>query len=726
METINIQLKQLTTKPDSTPPTPEQSETPSTSPDQDYELLSDAPDNYFVQPTPQNQPQIDLIPETQHKITTVESQPSNSSCNEQKRPLLDDDLTEHIQFDEERNLSYLPKSTSLTLKRKRHMYYMPMDFKKLTLDELIDTGALTSAISEQDLNKIKLIANDAIRETGPPPNFQIMVANGQLEVPIGTVFIEFEVADFMLREIFIIMKNFLNPLIGLCFLRRNNAIFDVTQGILTFPYLSMQLKPDTQITLRQATPLLAENTYTLQPGETLAIASRMPHLLDHDATGIVTPLPQFEHHDSIFIISSLSPFNNIAIGYQIIKFSELPYTIPLDTHIADFKKLTPEQIKYIQPVDPALLKFVILHVDTSEIYLNELLKVPSQNQEQETYWFPTPEEPGDPTTYTAIKQRIYDELLELRRLEKLNPQDDEESCESFLSNFDWSDTTLSPTERQHIEEILIEFHDIFARHRFDIGTNREFKVKLTPNDDRPEYSQSLPTPINLKGDITVELALLHKYGIITTLLFSQYASPIFAQRKPNGRLRLLVDLRKINNLITEDYTNNNHPVSTLSDAAHHMAGKKLFCKLDCFQAYHCLQMADYQSIQMLAFNFASRTFAYRRLAQGISRSLSSFSSFMREYLDKAIKADQCAQYVDDIGIAANNAQQLCANIRTVFECIRNAGLKLKMSKCHFGVKQVDFLGRTITPEGVAPQAGKVKNFLSKLRFPKSKKTSSDI
>ena len=59
-----------------------------------------------------------------------------------------------------------------------------------------------------------------------------------------------------------------------------------------------------QVPLRQATPLFAENTYTLQPGETLAIASRMPHLLDHDATGIVTPSPQLENHDSILITSS--------------------------------------------------------------------------------------------------------------------------------------------------------------------------------------------------------------------------------------------------------------------------------------------------------------------------------------------------------------------------------------------------------------------------------------
>ena len=262
------------------------------------------------------------------------------------------------------------------------------------------------------------------------------------------------------------------------------------------------------------------------------------------------------------------------------------------------------------------------HTEVTEVYLNELLKTNNKDENTEQYWFPTPEQPGDPAKYTPIQKRIFDELVELQTLEKLNPHDDEQSRKTLLDNFDWSDTTLTLFERQKVEELLVEFHDIFARHRFDIGTNREFKVKLTPNDDRPAYSQSLPTPINLKDDITVEIALLHKYGIITTLPFSKYASPIFAQRKPNGRLRLLVDLRKINNLISEDYVNNNHPVSTLSDAAQHMAGKKLFCKLDCSQAYHCLQMADYQSIQMLAFNFASRTFAYRRLSQGLSRSLS--------------------------------------------------------------------------------------------------------
>ena len=45
-------------------------------------------------------------------------------------------------------------------------------------------------------------------------------------------------------------------------------------------------------------------------------------------------------------------------------------------------------------------------------------------------------------------------------------------------------------------------------------------------------------------------------------------------------------------LIVDDYTNNSHPVSTLSGAAQHLAEKSILCKLDCFQAYHCLQKAN--------------------------------------------------------------------------------------------------------------------------------------
>ena len=77
--------------------------------------------------------------------------------------------------------------------------------------------------------------------------------------------------------------------------------------------------------------------------------------------------------------------------------------------------------------------------------------------------------------------------------------------------------------------------------------------------------------------------------------------------------------------------------------------------------------------------------------------------------------------MDDIGIAANSVTQLIRNIPAVFECIRQAGLKLSIDKCHFGVTEDEFIGRTITPQGIAPQDHKIQKFLANVRFPKSKK-----
>ena len=252
---------------------------------------------------------------------------------------------------------------------------------------------------------------------------------------------------------------------------------------------------------------------------------------------------------------------------------------------------------------------------------------------------PTTENPGKTEDHTPKQTRILKEVLKLQEKQKRNPKDDVESRKKILKRFDWTDTLLTETEKYAVESILVEYHDIFARQRIDIGMNMEFKVRLTPKDDKAVYSQSLPMPNHLKEDLFAEVALMHKYGIITDLRFSKCASPIFAQRKPNGKILLIVVLRKINTLIADDYNDNNHPISTLSDAALHLAEKFLFCKLDCCQVYQCLQMAYQHSVLMLAFNFASRTLTYKRLAQGLSRSVSAFSSSRREYLEPGVKAD---------------------------------------------------------------------------------------
>ena len=104
-----------------------------------------------------------------------------------------------------------------------------MDFGELNNDGLIDTGALSSAIPEADLREIRVLAPHTILNEGPPPEFQIVVANGQLEAHIATVELRFEVADITFREKFIVKTNLTSPLIGPLFLQRNSTILDMRQ-----------------------------------------------------------------------------------------------------------------------------------------------------------------------------------------------------------------------------------------------------------------------------------------------------------------------------------------------------------------------------------------------------------------------------------------------------------------------------------------------------------------
>ena len=296
------------------------------------------------------------------------------------------------------------------------------------------------------------------------------------------------------------------------------------------------------------------------------------------------------------------------------------------------------------------------------------MQVGQQDDNEENFWFPTPENFGNESDDSTIQKRILKELSELDELGKLDAKENEESRANFLPKFNRADSLITGEDREILESAIKHFNYIFARHRHDIGTNTQLKVSLTAKDDKPVYTQSLAVPINLKEDLTVELALMHRYGVITTLPFSNMQAPSLQSTEMHAKTT--GGFAEDQHIIPNDYINN-YQISTLSDAAQPLSRKKMFCKLDCSQDHHCLQKADQSLIELLAFNFASETFF--------------------------------------------------KNIRAVLKSIEKAGLKLTVEKFHSGVTQGEFLGRSITPNKVAPQDYKFNTFLSKVRFPKSKK-----
>ena len=291
-----------------------------------------------------------------------------------------------------------------------------MDFGKLNIYGPIDTGALSQAIPETDLGKIRLLAPDTILNEGPPLEFQIMIANGQLEAPIATVDLLFEVDDITFREKFLVMTNLTSPLIGLLFLQRNNTLLDVRQGILNFPFFSMQLKNEDWTYPNVIEPILNTVESILQPGKRTTVWVKLQVYTENEAKRIIQPSPLLENGEDLLICPAISSTQNNKHMAQISNFLDHPYTLKKGTHMAKLSILTPEQTKHTRPVNPTSVRHLLNNNHDDAIhYINSLLKTLKTDGVNETYWFPTPQNPSNEKEHTPFQTRIVNELRELEQ-----------------------------------------------------------------------------------------------------------------------------------------------------------------------------------------------------------------------------------------------------------------------------------------------------------------------
>ena len=68
-------------------------------------------------------------------------------------------------------------------------------------------------------------------------------------------------------------------------------------------------------------------------------------------------------------------------------------------------------------------------------------------------------------------------------------------------------------------------------------------------------------------------------------------------------------------------------------------------------------------------------------------------------------------YIDDIVIATETVEDHMVRLREVFECLREAGFKMRVAKCDFTKSEIKYPGRVMSAEGIKPDPKAV----SKLR-----------
>ena len=85
-------------------------------------------------------------------------------------------------------------------------------------------------------------ATNNVIKIDDPSNFQIPVANAQLEKPLATTTFKVDIGDDNFAEHFVVMKILTGSIIELHLLRHNSVVVDTTHGLIYFSHLTVQFK----------------------------------------------------------------------------------------------------------------------------------------------------------------------------------------------------------------------------------------------------------------------------------------------------------------------------------------------------------------------------------------------------------------------------------------------------------------------------------------------------
>ena len=97
-------------------------------------------------------------------------------------------------------------------------------------------------------------------------------------------------------------------------------------------------------------------------------------------TSTVTPLGKFTEAASLLISHSISTIFDKNTAVRITNTMGSPYSIKKNTQIAELSVVTPEQSKFIRPVDTAILSMIPEGDPDLTTYVNELLRTKKPEQ----------------------------------------------------------------------------------------------------------------------------------------------------------------------------------------------------------------------------------------------------------------------------------------------------------------------------------------------------------
>jgi len=252
--------------------------------------------------------------------------------------------------------------------------------------------------------------------------------------------------------------------------------------------------------------------------------------------------------------------------------------------------------------------------------------------------------------------------------------------------------------QQDCKRMCDEFPDLF---KTELGCLKDFEleVRFKP-DSQPVFCKPRPVPFAIRDELSKGYDDGIARGVWKPVQFNDYGTPVVPHRKSvshsgqlKPKLRICGDY---STGINESLEVHRQPIPLPEELMQKLGGGFGYTKVDLADAYNQIKLGP-ESQRRLALSTHRGVLLQQRLPFGIKSAPGYFQEIM-EKLTSDLPG--VAVYLDDILVSGKDAEDHLANLRGLLTRLHDKGLRCRQEKCLFAQSSVEYLGHTLSREGI--------------------------
>lgn len=305
--------------------------------------------------------------------------------------------------------------------------------------------------------------------------------------------------------------------------------------------------------------------------------------------------------------------------------------------------------------------------------------------------------------FIDIDNSVVDEQVSSIDANNVNNTPDTKVRDEILSQVHMNTEKMTTSESEMLRNLISEYADVFQTKNGPRGRYTKIEHSIRTGDHVPIKCRPYRQPPHVQAEIRKQVNQMLDDGLIREST-SSWCFPVIMTPKPDNTLRFCVDFRLCNQIVERD----NFPLPNIDDALDSLGtGKpKYFSTLDLASGYWQIGVEE-ESKNKTAFITQDGLYEFNVMPMGLSNAPATFQRAMQEVL-RGLHWKFVLIYLDDVIVFSNSFHEHLDHLRQVFQRLREAGLKLKPSKCTFGQQQVRYLGHIVNEDGIETDPDKIK------------------